>query len=183
MAGPSKVDYTLKKDETVVSIGYTQLGIVPLPGHSPNQIGIVVNNILFCADSVFSKETLEKHRIPFFTDIDKTRETLAFLRDSSYDFYIPSHAEPRKSLVQLVDANLEVIDNIETRVLDEIATRKTTGQVLKCVSSACGIEVRDEPQYYLLNTMMLGYLGSLYGRGKAKIAIEGNMLFWERAKN
>lgn len=180
MAQPSDVDYVIKRDEHRLKFDEIELGIVPLPGHAPNQIGVEIDEVLFCADSLFSEDVLKRHKIPFYADIDRTRETLRFLRESRYKFYVPSHAEPRESLTELVDANLETIDGVEKYLLGGFHERRTTEQVLKDICDHYQISMRGAQQYYLMNTVAMAYLSSLHNRGKLKVEVKDNSLFWEK---
>ena len=175
MARPSKVDYVIK-DEKVLSFGEIDINIIPLNGHSPNQIGIEADGVLFCADSLFSGQILEKHKIPFFTDIDKTRKTLEFLRNSSYKFYVPSHAEPTDSIIGLVNRNLEAIESTESHISK---SKGTAEKILKDTCNHYQIEIKNMQQYYLMNTVIMSYLSSLYNRGKMSIELNGNSLVWK----
>jgi len=180
MAQPSNVDHIIKKDEKKLRFDEIELGIISLPGHAPNQIGVEADDVLFCADSLFSEDVLKRHKIPFYADIDRTRETLRFLRDSRYKFYVPSHAEPRESLIELIDANLESINGIEKYLLDSFHGRKTTEQVLKDLCDHYQISMKGTQQYYLMNTATMAYLSSLHKRGKLKVDVNNNSLFWEK---
>jgi len=180
MAQPSNVDYVIKKGERKLRFDEIELGIVPLPGHAPNQIGVEADEVLFCADSLFSEDVIKRHKIPFYADVDRTRETLRFLRDSRYNFYVPSHAEPRESLTELVDANLEAIDGVEKYILESFHGRKTTEQVLKDMCDHYQISMKGTQQYYLMNTVVMAYLSSLHRREKLKVEVSDNALFWDR---
>jgi len=180
MAQPSDVDYVIKRDERKLKFDEVELGIIPLPGHAPNQVGVEVEEVLFCADSLFSEDVLRRHKIPFYADIDRTKETLRFLRNSQYKFYVPSHAEPRESLTELVDANLEAIDGVEKYLLEGFHGRKSTQQVLKDMCDHYQIDMKGIQQYYLMNTVAMAYLSSLHERGKLKVEVKDNSLFWEK---
>lgn len=180
MAQPSEVDRVIKKEEKKLKFTEVELEIVPLPGHAPNQIGVEVDDVLFCADSLFSEEVLEKHKIPFYIDIDKARETLRYLRESRHRFFVPSHAEPRGSLVELVDANLESIDGVEKYILDIFHGSKATGQVLKELCDHYQIKMKGVQQYFLMNTVTMAYLSSLHRKGKLKVYVKDNSLLWEK---
>jgi len=180
MAQPSNVDYVIKKGERKLRFDEIELGIVPLPGHAPNQIGVEADEVLFCTDSLFSEDVIKRHKIPFYADIDRTRETLKFLRDSQYKFYVPSHAEPRESLTELVDANLEAIEGVERYILEGFHGRKTTEQILKETCDHYQLKMKGTQQYYLMNTAVMAYLSSLHGRGKLKADVRDNSLFWDK---
>lgn len=180
MARPCQVDRVIASNEKTVNIEGVEIGIVPLPGHSPNQIGIEIENILFCADSVFSQEVLSKHRIPFYMDIGKQRETLSFLKNSSYGFYVPSHAEPSKSIAEIVNANINVIDEVEQFIINNFHGEKTTEQILKGLWDHYKIEIKGIQQYCLMRTTALAYLSSLYKQEKLQVNIKENTLYWKR---
>jgi len=180
MAKPSPVDHIIKNDEKKLIFDEIELDIIPLPGHSPNQIGIKIDGILFCADSVFSKDVLNRHKIPYCADMDKQRETLNLLRDSNYKFYVPSHAEPTNSIADVVNANLETANSIERYILEALSNRKTTEQVLKAVCDRYSLEVKTAQQYYLINTGIMAHLSSLHKRGVLKLDIRENALCWQK---
>jgi len=176
MAQASNVDYIIKGSERL-SFNEVKIDIIPLPGHSPNQIGVLIDKILFCADSIFSKEVLEKHKIPFFTDINKTKETLIFLRDSDYDYYVPSHAQPCKSISELATANLNTIINIEEQLL-KLCNGKSTEDLTKELLDHYQIKINSVQQYFLMKTVVMAYLSYLNDDKKIKTSVQDNKLFW-----
>ncbi len=180
MAPPSNVDFIIKKDQHLLKFNNLDLKIIPLPGHAPNQIGIEIDSVIFCADILFSEKTLEKHKIPFFIDIEKTRETLINIKESHFDFYIPSHAKPSKNISRLIDANLTVINTIEEVILEELQERNTTEQVLKKLCDYFEIEIKGAQQYFLLKTPIMAYLSMLCQKGRVQVKLDNNLLFWEK---
>ncbi|MHA2298048.1 MAG: MBL fold metallo-hydrolase [Candidatus Hodarchaeales archaeon] len=182
MAQPSVVDRVIKKDERKLEFDEIEieLNLLPLPGHAPNQIGIEVDEVLFCADSVFSEEVLAKHKIPFNVDIDDQKETLKFLKNTSHRFYVPCHAEPRDNISGLVDANLKVLNRVEEYLLDRLQTRKTTEQVLKETCDHHQIHLNGPQQYYLMNATIMAYLSSLHDRGLLAVDVKDNALSWQK---
>lgn len=177
MAPKSKVNYFISSDK--INIDGQDISIVYLPGHSPNQIGVVYDGVLFCADSIFSEETLKKHKIPFFSDIEKTKETLEWLKNSNYDYYIPSHASPSKDISDLADKNLEVISSIENSILEISKEKKSSGQILKQLLYKHDINITAKHQYFLMNTVAMAFLSYLYNNSKLELIIEDNLAFWK----
>ena len=177
LAPSSQVDYVIKEYEKKL---FNKLEIVQLRGHSPNQIGVGVENVLFCADSIFSKDVLEKYKIPFCVNVNKQKETLNFLRDSNYSFYIPCHAEPTNDIIDLVDVNLRTINDVEMSVLETLNEKKTTEQILMELCNHYKIEMNNAQQYYLMNTTIMAYLSSLHESQKLKLRIKENSLYWEK---
>ncbi|SJZ32392.1 MBL fold metallo-hydrolase [Selenihalanaerobacter shriftii] len=180
MAKPSQVDNILDGDKERLTIGNTNLKSIPLSGHSPNQIGIEIEDVLFCADSIFSKAVLRKHKIPFYTDIDSQKETLSFLKNSDYESYIPSHGKPIDNIDELVEANLEVIEEVEEYILEVLVDKQTTENILKELVTHLKIKLERNQQYFLMKTATMAYLSSLYNRDKLESSIENNLLLWKR---
>lgn len=178
MASSSEVDHVIKASDNILRIDGLELVIIRLPGHTSNQIGIEFEKVLFCADSLFSLNLLKRHKIPFYADIDKAKETLRFLKDSQYKYYLPSHAEPNYSLVSLIDENLNIIVAVEQYILNILNEKKIKEQILQEICSHFKINLNNIQQYYLINTIVMAYLSSLYGRGKINIEISENYLFW-----
>jgi glyoxylase-like metal-dependent hydrolase (beta-lactamase superfamily II) len=180
MATPSVVDHVILRNNKSVTIGSLDIKVLQLPGHSPNQIGLIVDDVLFCADAIFSEDIIRKHKIPFYIDIDKAKETLMMLKNSSHLFYVPSHAEPRDSLSDLVDINLAAINSVEDYFLNSLRESQTTEQALDRLCKNFGIKINSAQQYYLMNTINMAYLSSLHKNGKTKISFNENILQWQK---
>ena len=178
LAKPSKVDHVISGDRLVV--GGTELGIVGLAGHSPNQIGVAVDGVLFCADTVFSMRVVEKYKLPFVQDVAGLKKSLKTLRESGYDRYVPSHAGAKEDITELADANLGAIQNIERMILELLSQPRTTEGVLSGLCEATGLEIGRAQAYYLNNTLTMAYLSSLQSDGRVKVAFKGNLLHWEK---
>ncbi|MGB9675093.1 MAG: hypothetical protein ACP5IJ_02560 [Candidatus Nanoarchaeia archaeon] len=80
----------------------------------------------------------------------------------------------------MVNANLEAIDGVEKYILENLHERKTTEQVLKDLCDHYQIGIKGIQQYYLMNTATMAYLSSLHNRGKLKVDVRDNSLFWEK---
>ncbi|MBL7167431.1 MBL fold metallo-hydrolase [Candidatus Bathyarchaeota archaeon] len=178
LAKPSKVDHIITGNR--LTIGGVEVGIVGLAGHSPNQIGVAVDGVLFCADTVFSMRVVEKYKLPFVQDVSGLKESLRTLKASSYDHYVPSHAGAKEDITELADANLGAIHGIEAMVLDVLEEHRTTEGVLAGLCAATGLEIGRAQAYYLNNTLTMAYLSSLESEGRVKTLFRGNLLHWEK---
>ncbi len=69
MAEPSEVDFVIPKNQRTLKFEEIELKIVPIPGHSLNQIGFEIDSVFFCADTLFSESILAKYKVPFLTDL------------------------------------------------------------------------------------------------------------------
>ena len=83
------------KDVRLLGLGPLSLcginfGIIPLPGHISQQVGVLVDGVLFCGDALLSPYAYEKLQILFVSNVQKTLETLAYLENCPYEV-VASH--------------------------------------------------------------------------------------------
>jgi glyoxylase-like metal-dependent hydrolase (beta-lactamase superfamily II) len=173
-AKPSKVDAVINKEDKVVE----GLNIVNLSGHSINQIGISYENVLFCADSFFSEDILQKHKIPYCHDIKNTKETLVFLKESRYDYYLPSHGTLVSEIIGIIEANIRAIENVEATILLLLKSEKTTENVVKELCEKFSVNLGKIPAFFLMQSTIMAYLSSLAEEGKITYYVKENSLFW-----
>jgi len=178
MAKASPVDHIIKKGQMQQQIGELCLNIIPLPGHSPNQIGIETEGVLFCADAVFSKDILNKHIMPFCMDIALQKDTLKNLKNTCYSVYVPSHGEVVDNIQETSDEYLCIIDRIEQTAEEILSSKKTTPEFLKQLSCCLGAKIKTVPSYYLMNAIAMAYLSYMHAKGSVIYMLEDNMLYW-----
>jgi glyoxylase-like metal-dependent hydrolase (beta-lactamase superfamily II) len=78
LAKPCKVDVILEGNE--LSVDQIPVEVIPLPGHSTEQVGVAYKDTLLVGDAFLTPEILDKHHIPFYTDIQAGLKTLDFLK-------------------------------------------------------------------------------------------------------
>jgi len=181
LAKPSKVDKVVSEGK--ISFDEVTVKIIKLPGHSPNQIGVAIDDVLFCADTVFSMKVVEKYKLPFVQDVKRLKETLEKLGTSEYNYYVPSHARPLEDIKGLVGQNLKAINGIEERLLSILDVPMTTEQALCSLCDASDLIINGFQQYYLTHTLVTSYLGSLLEEGKIKPTIKDNLIYWEKKES
>lgn len=177
-AKPSIVNTVIGMNQDSLSIEGIQFDIIPIPGHSPNQIGIEFDSVCFCADVLFSEEILKKHKIPFFGDIDQALQSLNTLKQRSSSYYVPSHATPSQEVEELVNINIRTINEIANSILINLETEKTMEYLLKEMCNVLKIEITHPSQYFLLKTPIQAYLSYLHQKEKVNFELRDNQLFW-----
>jgi glyoxylase-like metal-dependent hydrolase (beta-lactamase superfamily II) len=180
MSKPSRIDWVIDSKQPSLAISGFELKVVALPGHSINQIGLEYGGVLFCADSLLSKELLAKHRLPVNFDVDKQMATLSFLQSSHYQFYIPSHVTPGPDLSDILKVNLQHMVDTRDCIYQLLDQPYSTDELLRKFFDALKIELKGVQHYFLLRSAALAYLSSLAREGKIKPAVEGNSLLWAR---
>ena len=157
-----------------------ELEIVPLYGHSFDMIGVKTpDGTFFCADSVSSENTLSKYKISFIYDIAKYLENLDMLEGVEAEMFVPSHAEPCKSMKELCSINrntvLEVADKIKELLKEEACFEVLLGKLFDEYS----LTLTNE-QYVLVGSTVKSYLTYLKDKGEISSEIKDNMIFWKR---
>ncbi|TFG72616.1 MAG: MBL fold metallo-hydrolase [Anaerolineales bacterium] len=159
-----------------------EIDVLPLPGHSPVQVGIAYKDTLFCGDAVFPTSTLQRHPILFCSDLDAWLETLSGIPDLSYTHYIAGHGEPMDDLVPLALGTESRLLELRRLTLQALTVPQEATAVLRSVAASYGI-VFSSPEYLLLaQTTILAALVSLQRAGEAEIIITENRMLWRRTK-
>lgn len=208
LAKPCLTDVVLSGTEQ--SIEQIPVRIVPLPGHSVEQIGLVYGETLFAGDAFLTPEILDKHGIPFYTDIqtgltslDQLIKQLDNAKEDSKDELMPGKAGASKAAQQafkhIVAGHGEVYTSSERakRVIQYTAQRlesilglvrdslangdaRSGAEVLRAVAEARGVDISTLSQYVLCNTTVQAALSALNARGEIAPLIRENNLTWQR---
>ena len=177
LAKPSPVDFVIEPGKLEI-IGL-EVEIVALPGHCYNQIGVLVDDILFCADSVFSSRVIEKYRIPVVQDVKNHLITLAKLGETKHRLYVPSHTKPREEIGPLVTVNSDSTRSIITDIKRIIGEPKSTEEVTSELCNEYGLDLTVVQQYYLIQMTIMAYLGYIYDEKESEIEMRDNTLYWK----
>lgn len=176
LADASPVDHILEPGK--LSIIGLALEFIPLAGHSFNQVGVQIDDILFCADTVFSRRVIEKYKIPVVQDVGNHLKTLEKLKNMEYRLFVPAHTKPTDDLSELIDLNMETTYSILTDIKKILCEPKTTEGVQSELGAKYGIDLSVVQQYYLIHMTIMAYLGYLYDSKQADITIRDNRLYW-----
>jgi len=187
LAKPCLTDIILQGNEQTVD--HIPLRVVSLPGHSTEQVGVTFGETFFAGDAFLVPEILDKHHIPFYTDIQAGLMTLSTLKTqiTSFAHIVPGHGEIYTSADrtrQAIDYTIERLENI----LDNIRATLAGGEarpatdLLSIVAHAQGAIINALPQYVLYNTTIQSALSTLYTRGEIFPLFRDNHLAWRRGE-
>jgi glyoxylase-like metal-dependent hydrolase (beta-lactamase superfamily II) len=174
------VDAITPLDTGAQNIAGIPLEIIPLPGHAPQQIGVVTGDTCYCGDVVFPEETLTRHPILFCADMDAWLATLECLLTLPYAWYVPGHGEPVQAIAPLAKRNAARLREIRARVWESLATPQEAQGVLRAVAARYGITF-TAPQFFLLAlTTIHAALTSLQAAGEAAVEMVENRMVWQQ---
>lgn len=160
--------------------GFPGVTIVDLPGHSPGQIGVACDGVLFCGDAYFPGEVLAKHRVPFFPDLDRTIATWDALEQRPETWIVPSHGAPTDDISGALAPGREHLEAVERLVLESLCEPRTEEEVLWGVTAALGVEISYDPQYYLDRAAIGAHLSRLAHQGRLEVTFGDGRRLWHR---
>ncbi|MBV9228080.1 MAG: MBL fold metallo-hydrolase [Chloroflexi bacterium] len=185
LAKPCLADVILTGNET--SVDQVPVRVISLPGHSSEQVGVSFGDTLFVGDAFLTPDILDKHRIPFYTDIHQGLSTLNTLKTqiASFAHIVAGHGEIYTSTARAGQAIAYTIERLED-ILNNIRAALAYGMpraaavLFSEVATTQGVDVQALPQYVLCNTTVQSALSTLYTRGEIQPVFQDNMLMWRR---
>ncbi|MBE6701913.1 MAG: MBL fold metallo-hydrolase [Ruminococcaceae bacterium] len=157
------------------------LEVLPLPGHFFDMVGFrTADDIVYLADCLSSKETLEKYAIGFIYDIGAYLETLEKVKGMRAKLFVPAHAVPTADILPLAQYNIDKVWEIADCVLEICATPVPFERVLQKLFERYSLRMNFE-QYVLVGSTVRSYLSWLKDSGRLHAVFEDNRLLWVRA--
>ena len=154
--------------------------ILPLPGHFFDMVGFRTGeDVVFLADCLSSRETLEKYRIGFIYDVGAYLETLQKVKTMTARVFVPAHAPAAESVAELAQYNIDTVLEIADRITGICAEPLCFEAVLQRLFRAYDLKM-DFQQYVLVGSTVRSYLAWLKGAGRLDAFFEDSMLLWRR---
>lgn len=179
VADSGPVDGILNPGEQVIE--GVQLEVVSLPGHSINQMGLVIDGIFFCADVVFPEATLMKYPIPYLYGLTDHLDALEYATTVECRWVVPGHGPTAPDIGDLVDRNREAIDTVIVSILDCLDAPRSSDDVCADLFRRMDVPVEDEQAYYLLRPTINAYLTHLQRGGQVMVTTTDRQVVWQRA--
>lgn len=156
--------------------------IIPLPGHCFEMVGFrTPDDVVFLADCLSSRATLEKYRIGFIYDVQAYLDTLEKVKSLSGAFFVPAHAEACEDVSELAQYNIDTVNEIAGRIKSICTQPVNFEALLKRLFDEYALELSFE-QYALVGSIVKSYLAWLMDKGQLKAKCESNLLLWEAAE-
>jgi glyoxylase-like metal-dependent hydrolase (beta-lactamase superfamily II) len=86
--------------------------VVPLGGHSMNQMGILIDGVFFCADVVFPEAAISKYRIPYLYGLTEHLASLERALEVEAEFIVPGHGPVEPDFEVPYERNRAVIETV-----------------------------------------------------------------------
>ena len=157
------------------------MSVISLPGHSFDMVGFrIKDNVVFLADCLSSRETLEKYRVNFLTDVKSYLETLERVMNMDAAAFVPSHAEASADIRALARRNMDKVHEIADDILNICREPVSFERILQGLFEKYGLSMNFE-QYALVGSTARSYLSWLKEGGGLRAFFENNALLWAKA--
>lgn len=155
--------------------------MIPLPGHFFNMVGFRTgDNVVYLADCLSARETLDKYQIGFIYDVAAYLETLEMVKRLSAALFVPAHAAAAEDIAPLAQYNIDKVHQVAGRVLEACRDPACFEVILRRLFQGYGLNMNFE-QYVLVGSTVRSYLSWLKDRGEVQAGFEDSMLLWSRA--
>ena len=151
---------------------------IPLPGHFFDMVGFrTPDDVVFLADCLSSRETLEKYRISFIYDVAAYIKTLETVKTMQARVFVPSHAAVTEDIAELAQVNIDQVLEIADRIVTLCADSLCFEVLLQKLFREYGLMMNFE-QYVLVGSTVRSYLSWLKDTGRITAVFEDSMLLW-----
>ncbi len=156
------------------------LKMIPLPGHFFDMVGFrTPDDIVYLADCLSSRETLDKYQVGFIYDVASYLQTLKTVKNMQAEMFVPAHAAASAEIAELAQYNIDKVLEIAERILVICAQPHSFESVLQKLFADYGLVMTFE-QYVLVGSTLRSYLAWLKDTGRLNCVFDNNMLLWQR---
>ena len=154
-------------------------GLLPLPGHFFDMVGFrTPDDVVYLADCLSSRETLDKYQIGFVYDVAAYLQTLEAVKAMSARCFVPAHAPACEDIAPLAQYNLDKVAEIAEVILDLCREPLCFEALLRKLFARYGLAMNFE-QYALVGSTVRSYLSWLKDTGRLSARFEDNLLLWQ----
>lgn len=177
LADASPVDFLI--DGPVLTVEDIEVTVVPLKGHSPNQVGFLVDGVFFCADVVLPASVLEKYKIPYLYSVTDHLDALEIARGIEHTVAVPGHGARTDDLPSLIDLNRSLVLEVADQIVELARESVTAETVLTKLLNQYQAQVFDAPAFYLLHPTVYAFLTHLERSGRVRHVVEAGQSLWQ----
>ena len=175
MAQESDVEYLTIE---VLPEGFEMIG---LPGHFFDMVGFrTPDDVIYLADCLSSRETLDKYRIGFIYDVAAYIKTLETVKTLKAKMFVPAHAQATEDISELAQYNIDKVQEVAERIVSLCKEPTCFEVILQKLFAEYALTMNFE-QYVLVGSTVRSYLAWLKDTGRINATFENNMLLWEQA--
>ena len=154
--------------------------LLQLPGHFFHMVGFrSPDDVVYLADCLSSRETLDKYQIGFLYDVAAYLDTLEKVKTMQAAAFVPAHAQVTEDIAPLAQYNIDKVHEIADHMVELCAEPVMFEELLKKLFDNYGLTLTFE-QYVLVGSTVKSYLAWLKDTGRLTALFEDNRLLWRR---
>ena len=154
--------------------------LLQVPGHFFHMVGFrSPDDVVYLADCLSSRETLDKYQIGFVYDVAAYLDTLEKVKTMQAAAFVPAHAEVTEDIAPLAQYNIDKVLEIADHMVELCAEPVIFEELLKKLFDDYGLTLTFE-QYVLVGSTVKSYLAWLKDTGRLTAFFEDNRLLWRR---
>ena len=154
--------------------------IINLSGHFFDMVGFrTPDDVIYLADCISSKETLDKYQIGFIYDVGAYLATLESVKKLKAKAFVPAHAAVTDDIIPLVQCNIAKVNEIAEHILELCHDPLCFEILLQKLFTDYKLTINFE-QYVLVGSTVRSYLAWLSDIGKLNVCFKDNLLLWGR---
>ena len=154
--------------------------LLQLPGHFFHMVGFrSPDDVVYLADCLSSRETLDKYQIGFLYDVAAYLDTLERVKTMQAAAFVPAHAQVTEDIAPLAQYNIDKVHEIADHMVELCAEPVMFEELLKKLFDDYGLTLTFE-QYVLVGSTVKSYLAWLKDTGQLTVLFEDNRLLWRR---
>lgn len=176
LADASPVDVVY--DAGPLEVDGVEFEVVSLAGHSGNQMGLVIDDVFFCADVVLPDRVIERYKMPYLFSVRDHLKALDRAEETPHEAAVPGHGPVLAHVGELVRQNRQLVLEVAERVIRICGEPLMAEEILARLLLELGADPRDAPAYYLLHPTIFAFLTYLEGRGDVGHEIRGGRSLW-----
>ena len=155
-----------------------EIEIIPLPGHFFDMVGFrTPDNVIYLADCLSSRETLDKYQISFIYDVAAYIRTLEMVKTLKAKMFVPAHAAAIEDISELAQYNINKVQEIAGKIIDLCKEPLCFEVILQRLFTEYALTMNFE-QYVLVGSTVRSYLSWLKDTDRLNAIFENNMLLW-----
>ena len=154
--------------------------MIPLPGHFFDMVGFrTPDDVVYLADCLSSRETLEKYQIGVVYDVAAYLKTLETVKTMEARMFVPAHADASEEIAGLARYNMDKVLEIAETIVGLCREPLCFESILRRLFDHYALSMNYE-QYVLIGSTVRSYLAWLKDTGRVTGEFDQNMLLWRR---
>lgn len=155
------------------------MDMIALAGHSFDMVGFrTIDDVVYLADCLASKETLDKYGIPFIYDVAAYLQTLEDVKAMKASMFVPSHAPATADIAPLAQYNIDHVKKIGECIKALCEEPRTFEGLLTDLFDEYALTMTAE-QYVLVGSTVRSFLAWLKDTDVLQVRFENNQMLWQ----